>query len=308
MAISEQLYTNANLAFGGGHWSLDGASAKWRAGNAQKSSTAGDTCTITLPGGTNARALYLFTGLGGSPAATPGGEFTVTVDGVAVAGDYSCRSANWYSNQQAYRVAMPIYRGLADTNHTIVLTVSGTGTVWVDSILLITGAKATPAAAGNLTLMGDSVTNNATGASSAQLGYTSRLANLLNARLGRTIVSSIQGVTGDRLVGSTAALFGLTSRWVDQLIAGSYPELTAFQNGSNDLAGNGGQLPARIWPARLLSAGPDGRCAGRQQPGGDQPLQGGHVYAQLHIPDRDGIGAASPAIRLAQQAAAQQPR
>src|SRR5581483_11339419 len=113
-----------------------------------------------------------------------GGEFTVTVDGVALPGKFSCMNGSPVSSGTWYRYLVPIARFLSDGPHTVVLSVVGGARVYVDSALVVTGAKVEPIA-GNLVVLGDSWMNGVTGASQPLNTCVNRLAALLSAKLSR---------------------------------------------------------------------------------------------------------------------------
>lgn len=215
-----------------GTWTYDTNTA-YSGGNAMYSATANDTATITFSG----RALYLVTRTNGH-GASDGGELTVTVDGVSLPGKFSCMNGSPVSSGSWYRYLVPIARFLADGPHTVVLTAVGGKNVYVDSALVVTGAKVEPGA-GNLVVLGDSWMNGVTGASQPLNTCVSRLAGALAAKQSRPISLVNRGVTGDRWYGTTNVLVGGMYRLFGQVV-GDQPEMLVMLFGANDLGGAGG--------------------------------------------------------------------
>ncbi len=224
--------TDASVSFSGAGWTTDSSSSH-SGGTAKKTTGNGDTCTFVAPA--NCRAIYLF------HAVVQGGSlFSVTVDGVPQAGQFSCATAGAVGSGGYYRYLTPLYRGAVDAPHTVVLSNPACGTtLFVDAFVTVSGPKGTPLP-GVYVAMGDSWTVGS-GAVNTRTAYLPRAAALLQQKLRRPITPVNQGLAGDFLFASAGKAGGVY-RTIAALA--NQPEFLSYLFGANDLSTSSQPVPA----------------------------------------------------------------
>src|SRR5262249_5860630 len=132
--------------------------------------------------------------------------------------------------------------------HTVVITALSTNVLMIDALVAISGTRSTPAA-GLLTVLGDSWSNGATGASNAALAWPNQLGRMLQAKYQRNVTINNMGLTSDAMFGienvHVGGMYRLLADAAGVVANGALlntlgtPEWLSLQFAANDLAGGG---------------------------------------------------------------------
>lgn len=229
MAINETLCTSGSWVFSG-TWVTNttnnaqgGGGSNTRSGQYQQSNTNGSTATWTCTG----HDIFL-----NAPLGSPGGKYTVTIDGVAQPGYFTCYSG---ANQNLFQTLVQLNTTgkLADTTHTVVITVGSGGYVFIDSGVAVTGGYQA-VNSGVWSALGDSWT--AGYGVAADKSYPAQMQRLMTMMGVGNVSLANHGVNGTCLASQWVSTNGgIRNLWIPTAVPTDNPQYLTMLFGINDL-------------------------------------------------------------------------